>query len=113
MDRELATVLTKATKALERSAVANEKLLEIAEKEQFTVEQGPPVCPHCGVFNPEVTQLFREEASGPLSEFVMQCETHCCNRPVYCIAVGWDVVPHIEIARELLSMKKGGNHDGT
>lgn len=96
--------------ALENGAKAQQDLLEIAKQEQFTIEQGPPVCPNCGKLNPTVTQLFREDASGPLSDFVMEVETHCCNRTVYCLATAWDVVMHVEIIEELLAMRKGGNH---
>jgi hypothetical protein len=70
--------------ALERSADANEKLLEIANNEQLILDEGPVVCPHCGAQDPIVTP--REEGgSGPLSEFVVIADTNCCARVIYAV----------------------------
>ena len=95
--------------AVERVADANEKLLAIAEEEQITMsEPGPPVCPHCGKLDPIVTQLGAEGGSGELSEFVMRAETHCCQKVLYAVAVGWDTTTHVELAADILKIKKGG-----
>ncbi len=104
-------VLEQLVSAVERNAVATEKMLAIAEQEQIIMQEpGPPVCPHCGKLDPVVTELPGEAGgSGKLSDFVVRCETHCCNRVVFAIPNGWDTAVSQELAEDILKIKKGGN----
>ena len=106
-DRKL---IERGIAALERNATATEKMLAIAEQDvQAMAEVGPPVCPHCGRLNPEVTQLSTE-GSGPLGDFVMAAEAHCCNRVLYAVPHGWDTAVNLDLAVALQNAaKKGGN----
>jgi hypothetical protein len=91
--------------AVERQATAAEKLLELAEREELVgVEPGPSVCPGCGRLNPEITPL-QNDGSGPLDNYVLIAETHCCNSTVYCVPDTWSVVTHKDEALSLLHMK--------
>lgn len=104
--------IDKLIAAVERQAEATEQMLTIAREEQITMaEPGPPVCPHCGKLNPTVTQIGETSGSGELSEFVMQAETHCCNRSIYCVPIGWDTTTHVELALDILKMRKGGTSE--
>lgn len=108
MDKEGRDIFKAITKHLDRQATAAEKLLELAEREEMTVERGPSICPGCGKLNPTVTQL-EGDGSGPLDEFVLKGETHCCNKTVYAIPDAWAVVNHRDEASSLLELQKGGN----
>lgn len=94
--------------ALERQATASESLLAIAEKEaiEFVNEEQPPVCPHCGKVDPEVTMLLEARASGKLSEFVAQVECHSCNRASYIVVGRVNMFSNIRLAQD--SQVNGG-----
>lgn len=98
--------------AVERNAEATEQMLALAKEEQIVMaEPGPPVCPHCGKLDPEVTELDAG-GSGQLSDFVMRGETHCCNRILYALPLGWDTTTTPEMAADILTIRKGGKtHD--
>lgn len=113
MDKRTEDLVNKGLAVLERSAKAQENLLKIVESEQFTVEQGPPVCPSCGRMNPTVTEIAVDDSSGPLADFVMVAEVHCCNKRIYCVATGWDTFDNVELVKEFMSMKKGGISNGS
>ena len=107
--RELKKLLERAIDALERNATATENMLAIAEQEQLVMtEPGPPSCPHCGKLNPEVTQI-RQEGHGPLGDFVMAAETHCCHKVLYAVPIGFDAVPNLELARDILNQRGAGS----
>jgi hypothetical protein len=94
--------------AVERNAEATEQMLTLAKEEQIVMaEPGPPVCPFCGKLDPEVTELG-SGGSGKLSEFVIRAETHCCNRILYALPVGWDTTTTPEMAADIQTIKKGG-----
>lgn len=105
--RETERLLNQAVKALERNAVATEKMLAIAEREQIQFEYSPPMCPHCGAVNPEVTQL-NVEGSGLLGDFIMQAEAHCCNHVIYAIPLGFSSANDVEMAKDIQRQLKGG-----
>jgi hypothetical protein len=102
--------LTRAAEMLTRSAVANEQLLALANKEQmsFEVEPSPPICPVCGQINPTVFMSERS-GSGPMNEIVLELETSCCHSMIYAIPEGWVMTPvraeAIDIIRE-----RAGSH---
>lgn len=106
--REIAKALEPVVQALERSAKANEDLLTLATQEQIVMaEPGPPVCPFCGRLDPEVTQVAAD-GDGPLGDFVMAAEAHCCNKVLYAVPLGFDTFTRIEMAQDALTQRKGG-----
>lgn len=98
--RDLKKLLTSAVKALERNAEATEEMLKIANSEQLvTQEPGPPVCPHCGKVDPEITDVSESGGSGFLSGFVIVGETHCCNKTLYAVPFVYDTFTSAEMAQ--------------
>jgi hypothetical protein len=109
MDKETENLLREVVGVLERSAVANEKLLELAESEQMQFEHGPTVCPGCGKLNPQVTILAPEPGQdGHTDEFIMKFESHCCNRVLFGVPVAWNLVDDIDLATDIMNQKGGG-----
>lgn len=104
-DKQLGAVIN----ALERTAKAQEDLLELAKDEVVTIERGPSICPGCGKPNPEITQLA-VDGSGKIDEFVLMAETHCCNKTIYGIPDAWSLVRDKTEAIAFMEMKKGGGH---
>ena len=97
---------------LERGVLALEKQVRIVEEEvQNQGQEGvlPSECPICGKTNPTVTQL--RLGSGPVDDFVLVGETHCCDKTVFAVPVQMLIVPNIEAVTDLQSTLKGGNHD--
>lgn len=102
---DLKKTINKAVDALERSATANEQLLELATKEQLvSVEPGPPVCPWCGRVDPEITETGNG-GSGTLSGFIVMGETHCCNHTIIAVPIGFDTFQSVEQAQAVISEK--------
>ena len=100
--------------AVERNAVATEDMLKLAKEEQLVMQEpGPAICPHCGKLDPVITELQQqgEAGSGPLSEFVIAGETHCCNRVIYAVPVAFDCLPDLNLVADFLKMKGGSAHD--
>jgi hypothetical protein len=114
--------LTRAAEMQARSAVANEQLLALANKEQmsFEVEPSPPICPVCGQMNP-IVFMSERSGSGPMNEIVLELETSCCHRRIYAIPEGWAMTPvrdeAIDIVRERAGVKNvadaGTNPNGS
>lgn len=105
--RDLKILLRDAVKELRRNADATEKMVELAQAEPtFMIETGPPVCPHCGRLNPEVTDVGAG-GSGPLGDFVMVGETHCCNKTLYAVPIGFETFPQVELAQDALNRRGG------
>jgi hypothetical protein len=71
-----------------------EKIVKLAERGNSSqleglVEPGPPTCPHCGMFNPVITELADRDNSGPLGQFIFIAECHNCNKKFYGLVQGW------------------------
>lgn len=108
LGREERNLIQRGIVALERNAEATEKMLAIAEQEQLVMtEPGPPVCPHCGKLDPEITQL-EADGSGPLGHFVVVAECHHCNRTFYAIPIGFDTVTTKDLAADVLNQRRAG-----
>lgn len=76
--------------ALERQASASEELNALAKNEREVGEAfvAPPLCPHCGTFNPDITSGGRE-GSGEFAGFVLVAFCTSCNNTFYAMAQGW------------------------
>lgn len=101
--------LGKLVEVTERNAIASEAIVRLATEERDVGESmlAPPVCPHCGTFDPE---LRSEGGHGHMSEFVLVGQCLNCNRIVYAIPQGWLCYQTKEQAVTQLS-EKGGQHD--
>lgn len=99
-DLRLVQAVEKAAPLLERIAVANEKLIELAVEERQVMDAsehagGPPFCPHCRTFNPSIRS---EGGDGEMAEFVLVA-TCQCGRTFYARPQGWEVFDSIDQAR--------------
>jgi hypothetical protein len=93
VDRELQRLADRFLSQLTRLTTAVEKLAEEPEFQELKVEFAPPVCPHCGTFNPEV--FIPDGGSGPLMECVLQAECGNCHRTMFAVPVQWDMLPDV------------------
>lgn len=90
----------------ERSAVAQERLIELATEERSISDApGPPYCPSCGHFNPEVTA---KAGGGPLGDFILASECSACGKSIYAVPEGWQVFDNPEAA---VAYQEGRNID--
>lgn len=92
---------------LERIALGIEKL---AEDPIVEMEVAPPVCPHCGVFNPNVT-TSDIGGTGRLAEFHVALTCEECGKPFWGTPVQWSM--HLEMStlrREILERAEYVGH---
>lgn len=97
-----ADVFERIAASLERSAEADEKLLEIANSEQLVMDNGPVICPNCGAHDPIVTPQ-PEEGSGPLSEYVIIVQGNCCGKIFYTIPSSYIVLKDAQSVEAFMS----------
>jgi hypothetical protein len=95
---------------MERAVSALERM---AEDPVIEMETAPPVCPHCEKFNPDV-RIHEAEASGPMSEFVIQAQCLTCIKVFYALPFQWAAVRTVEEVKNLLEEKltEGGYNQG-
>lgn len=72
----------------DRIATALEKL---SEDPQVEIEAGPPICPNCGKFDPEILLPNQEAARGRMSELIVDCACAACGSPIYIITESYSV----------------------
>ena len=72
---------------LERGVVALEKLNEEVNVE---IDPGPPICPHCGTEDPEVT-CVEGESVGPLSQVVIEARCMECENIMYAVVESYSM----------------------
>jgi hypothetical protein len=91
--------------ALERTAKANERLIELATEERDTGDSifGPPFCPHCGAFNPSVAN---EGGTGAMAEFVLIATCGNCSKVFYAFPQGWLAFQTKDEARQEMEGRK-------
>jgi hypothetical protein len=70
---------------IERGVVALERM---AEDPVVEMEAGPPVCPHCSAFNPEIA-VREEEARGPISGYIVNARCLSCGQEFYAVPHTW------------------------
>lgn len=74
---------------LERLAVSNERIVEMANEErQANYEGGPPYCPWCGAFNPGVTS---QGGTGEFAKFALVARCEGCGKVFFGQPEGWQV----------------------
>ena len=99
-------LLGKLVDATERNAKASEDIVALATEERDVGEsfQGPPVCPHCGTFDPPCRS---EGGNGLMSEFVLVAQCGNCSKIIYGLPQGWLVYQTKEQVAEQLAEKGG------
>lgn len=78
---------TEILRLMGRMANALEKLTTDPEIE---IEAGPPICPHCGQFDPTV-RVAEGGGGGPLSEFVLIAACDNCKKMMYVLTESYSV----------------------
>jgi len=102
--------------SLDRLAGAAEKIaaaLEgFREDNEIQVEFGPPVCPHCGTFNPRVT-THESVSEGELADFIIDADCMECGKRMYGVVESYSMHASMETAvEELKSEGRGGQQNG-
>ena len=87
---------------LERGVVALEKL---NEEVQVEIDPGPPICPHCGTEDPEVT-CMEGESVGPLSEVVIEARCMECENIMYAVVESYSMHRESDTAKDELFYEK-------
>ena len=99
----------KPSDPLERMALALESMATDAE---VTVEFGPPICPHCGKFDPDVA-TFESQSQGKLSEFVIIAECRHCNQRIYGVVESYSMHENRNSAIQEIQERAGRNADAS
>jgi hypothetical protein len=96
----------KLLELLERSAVAQERLIELATEERDAGDSifGPPFCPHCGIMSPDIRN---EGGEGSFSEFVLKALCGNCQGVIFAVPQGWLCYPNAPLAREEMERRNG------
>jgi hypothetical protein len=79
--------MSKVEVLLERIAKGIEHL---GEEPVVEIEAGPPICPHCGKFNPDV-KVNADEGVGPLIEFFVIAQCLECQKTIYALPLQWNI----------------------
>jgi hypothetical protein len=90
MEDRIEELAVRAVEAIER--LAADPIVEI--------EAGPPVCPACGRFNPEITVRERN-SSGPIFGFILEAVCNSCGVKFYAVPETW----HMYLRREELALE--------
>lgn len=89
------------------------RLVEGVEKlsiipEDAEIQSLPPVCPSCGVFDPNVTLAYQEGGTGKMSEIVVNgvCQ---CGEPIYIVIDSYSTHKSIDtVEMEIKEKEKAG-----
>lgn len=93
---------------MERAASAQERLIELAtEERELGNVLGPPYCPSCGHFNPEVSMELKA-GGGPLGDFVLAAKCNDCESELFAVPEGWQMFKTVE---EVLTYQEGRDTD--
>jgi hypothetical protein len=105
MGRDTDHLVRRGVEAAESIAASLQRL---AKEDEITVEFGPPLCPACGSYDPEVT-TFERVATGKLSEFVIDAECHNCGNTIYGVVESYSMHQEQETAVEEIKERAGRN----
>lgn len=94
---------------LDRIAIANEKLIELATEERIEDDEiaktkMPTYCPHCAALNPSVRS---EGGMGALDEYVLIATCDKCSNRFFAIPNGMTIVKTPEEVRALMEAGNG------
>jgi hypothetical protein len=83
-------------------------LEKLATEPEIEIEAGPPLCPHCGKFDPSI-QMHGGESSGRLSEFVLTGQCDNCHKTFYVVTESYSMHTHPDMAVfEIREREKAG-----
>jgi hypothetical protein len=94
VDRELKILLERIADGIEH----------LAEDPIINIEAGPPVCPFCETRNPRISTR-ESEASGPLGEYIVQCQCDKCGEIFYGLPTMWVCLRTIDEVREEIAAR--------
>lgn len=94
---------------MERSARAQERLIELAtEERKIEFQPTPPFCPHCQALNPRVGS--EGGGVGTMTDFVLVARCGECGNALYGVPESWQVYGTPEAARAALeAIKEAGS----
>lgn len=96
-----------ALESLERIADALEKLADDAVVE---IEGGPPVCPHCGQYDPEII-VKESESKGKLSSYVVEAECDNCGAIMYVVIDSYSMHMGLDTVRNEIEARAGAEDE--
>lgn len=102
MEKRLEELVERGVQALE--ALAKDPVVEI--------EAGPPVCPACGVFNPEIS-INETNSKGPLFEYVLIPVCNSCNTRFYAVPQTWHMFMRREEVQAQMEERRGNGSSGS
>jgi len=95
----------RAEELLERGVVALEKLVE---EPSFEIPTSPPVCPHCGTFDPNVS-VEERGGQGKLSQYFLKLTCLTCSKPYMAVPQGFVNFSEVKELQEFLERAENGN----
>ncbi len=98
-DREITAALEKMADALEK--IANDVTPEIE------IHAGPPICPHCGMFDPEIEIPASPTQHGNLASYIIAATCMNCSQAIYGVVESYSMhKEHESVKAELLSPER-------
>lgn len=96
---------------LERGVAALETL---ASDPIVEYEAGPPICPHCGKYDPVVEIPANDGIGGPLSQFVSQALCTNCDKIMFIVIESYSMHRDRDMAIAEITERAGRNaEDGS
>jgi hypothetical protein len=94
--------------AVEKIATALEGF---REDNEIQVQFGPPICPHCGVFNPRV-RTHESADEGPLADYIIDCDCCECGKRMFGVVESYSMHATRDTAiEELQTEGRAGRHE--
>ncbi len=82
---------------LELAEKGVEALERLAQDPVIEIEAAPPICPHCGKFNPNVS--VDEGTDGPIADCVIPVTCGDCGQSFYAMPITWHMHPTLSSVR--------------
>lgn len=106
---------------LERIASGIEALA--IDTDNIEIDNGPPICPSCGAFDPEVILKSDEGGRGPLSDVVIHATCVTCGQEMIALIESYSMHMSVDTAkvemeriraklREIQGIETGPNANG-
>jgi hypothetical protein len=108
LEQDFVNISRDMLKLVERGVGALEKL---ASEPQVEIEAGPPICPECGVFDPEV-EIQESASKGKLSEFCINAVCSECGTVIYGVIESYSMHASIESLNEEMAIRRAGANSG-
>jgi hypothetical protein len=90
--------------SLERIATALEK---IASDPEIEIHAGPPICPHCGQFDPDIEVPANPTMRGKLGNYIVAVTCVHCQKVMYGVIESYSMHASLEtVALELESPER-------